>query len=387
VTTPLASALESFDEFLYFPSIAWDHSWERQQTLIDAFCRGHAPRRGVVVAPTGLIDHAPWNAATWRRALARRAPPAAASGSAQHVSNPRPANLDYVQPRFPRGTNAAFASMARMSSPELRALRKARGRRLVFASYVNPLVERFLENADFTILDLAERRQANPALAASVLERERRWAARADLLVADNAATLADYADVRARAGRAAGLLLPQGFTPPASAPAPAEGGGRTAAYLGNLHHAIDYDYLLGLIDGNPDWTFRMCGQRMSHDATRVLERPNVDYRGVIANRQIAGFLEGVSWGLIPYTRTEWTAGVFPTKLFEYLGHGVPVLSTSIPEVARFQDDRFVHLSDTPVTLSAWPVDRAALAAFVAPHTWAGRLDAYGRAISSAAAA
>lgn len=383
MTTPLASALLPFDEFLYFPSIAWDHSWERQQTLIDAFCRAHAPRRGRVIAPTGLVDHAPWNVATWRRALGRRAP-AAASGNAHHLVNRRPDNLDYIQPGFPRGTNALFASMAYLSSSELRALREPRGRRMVFASYVNPLVEGFLQGADFSILDLAERRQANPALSASVLERERRWASRVDLLVADNSATLDDYAQARSAAGKAAGHLVPQGFVPPAHPPTPAATPSRTAAYLGNLHHAIDYDYLLGLIDRNPSWTFRMCGQRMSHDAERVLARPNVDYRGVISNAEIAGFLDGVAWGLIPYIRTDWTAGVFPTKLFEYLGHRVPVLSTTIPEVARLKDDRFLHLSNTPVDLVDWPVDAEAIDAFVAPHTWAGRFDTYARAISSA---
>ena len=379
----LKSVLASFDEFLYFPSIGWNHSWERQQTLISAFCAAHSPKIGVVVAPTGLVDHAPWRIQTWRQLLAHRQH-GLGHASEAHVDNAMPDNLRYVEPYFSRGTNALFAALAKGSSAPLRSLRRPKGRRLVLACYVNPLVESFLKEAAFTILDLAERRQANPALSPQVRAMEREWAARADLLVADNQATLSDYAEVRSAAGRREGSLIPQGFTP-LDVVLPKKSADRPiAAYLGNLHSAIDYAYLAALIDRNPGWTFKLCGKRMSREADAILARPNVDYRGIISNQEIASFLSDASWGLIPYLRTKWTEGVFPTKLFEYLGHGLPVLSTGIPEVARFAEHPFICIADAPITMVAQKFDGEKLRELTTQHTWSARFQAYARAIQVA---
>lgn len=375
----LREALASYDEFLYFPSIGWNHSWERQQTLIASFCHAHAPKRGLAIAPTGLIDYVPWHLSSVRYVFSQRAK--LASASAVHTENERPTNLDYVTPRFARGTNPLFASLALLSDARLRAALIPRGRRLVFASYVNPLVHRFLVTADCAILDLAERRQANDALSDVMRQRERNWAARCDLLVADNAATLADYSDDRVRAGKRPGHLIPQGVTSPVPA-ASTQNRQRVAAYLGNLHDAIDYDYFVGLIDQNPDWTFKLCGQPMSDQAERVLARPNVRYVGVISNAQIGEFLSEAAVGLIPYLRTAWTAGVFPTKLFEYLAHRIPVLSTSLPEVLRFAGPSFITISNEADRLNPPTIDEQEIDAFVAEHTWQRRIQTYAAAIS-----
>lgn len=378
----LHDVLADFSEFLYFPSIAWNHSWERQQTLISSFCAAHADRRALVVGPTGLIDHAPWRIASLQKMLGGRSTATNAAATATHVHNPVPDNLDYVTARFGRGTNGLFAALTLALNSQLRTARRKRGRRLVLASYVNPLVEQFLVTADLSILDLAERRQANLALSPAMRALERRWAARANLLVADNAATLADYAVDRAREGHRPGHLIPQGFVPPTQLPRKARS--RVAAYLGNLHGAIDYEYFEALIRSNPDWIFKLCGQVMTTDAQGLLTLPNVRYEGVIANHQIGNFLSDASVGLIPYVRTDWTAGVFPTKLFEYLGHHVPVLSTSIPEVVRFADRRFVQISDEPTTLGPPQFSADELDHFVAPHTWDGRMQSYAQAITGA---
>lgn len=375
----LTDVLSGFSEFLYFPSIPWDHSWERQQTLISSFCAAHDDRQALVVAPTGLIDHSPWRIATLQKILLMRSTSANLAVTASHVRNPIPANLTYLAARFGRGTNSLFAALTLTLNKQLRAARRKQGRRLVFASYVNPLVEQFLMTADLSILDLAERRQANLALSPAMRALERRWASQADLLVSDNSATLADYEEDRQRAGRQPGYFIPQGFMPPThlSGKQPS----RVAAYLGNLHGAVDYVYFEALIRRNPDWIFKLCGQLMTTDAQTLLTLPNVRYHGVISNHQIADFLKDASLGLIPYVRNEWTAGVFPTKLFEYLGHHVPVLSTSIPEVIRFADNRFVHISNEPIPLARRNFLVDELDEFIAPHSWNGRMRSYALAI------
>lgn len=378
-TLQLAKALDGFSEFIYFPSIGWDHSWERQQTLISSFCNAHADKPALVIAPTGLIDHAPWRMATLQKMLTGRLFSIQAAATTKHVRNPVPHNLNYLNLRFGRGTNPMFAELTMALNSQLRSAQKKRGRRLVLASYVNPLVDRFLKTADLSILDLAERRQANPALSQATRSLERSWANRANLLVTDNEATLADYASERSHIGRQTGYLIPQGFTPPTQPPTRVTA--RVAAYLGNLHDAIDYKYFKKLIQVNSDWTFKLCGQIMSSSAQHLLRLPNVRYQGVIANHQISSFLADAALGLIPYVKTDWTSGVFPTKLFEYLSHYVPVLSTKIPEVAKFAGHKFIQLSDDPIVLAQQTFARAEIDDFLAPHTWDARINTYARAI------
>src|SRR5205085_1523586 len=42
--------------------------------------------------------------------------------------------------------------------------------------------------------------------------------------------------------------------------------------------------------------------------------------------------------GLLPYLINEFTAGIMPVKLKEYLAAGLPVVSTPLPEVCHFAD-------------------------------------------------
>jgi len=47
---------------------------------------------------------------------------------------------------------------------------------------------------------------------------------------------------------------------------------------------------------------------------------------------------------IIPYRQNEQTLNANPLKLREYLAAGLPVVSTSLPEVARYRD--LVHLAE-----------------------------------------
>lgn len=380
----LAGQLADFDEFLYFPSIGWDHSWERQQTLISAFCCAHAEIVGQIFTPSGLIDYAPWKIDTWSQMRRHVSTLGAASAQAEHTQNPRPENFQLIKPRFPRGTNSVFALLASALGPSLPSIKPHAGKkRLVFASYVNPFVERYLAHASFSILDLAERRQANPALSRQIKTLEEKWAGRVNLLVADNLATLTDYHAVRLATGRQAGHVIPQGFSADNIRIEPRTPN-RVAAYLGNLHQAIDYPLFVSLAKKNPDWTFKLCGQIMSPDAEALTRQPNVRYVGTISSEAIPEFLRDADIGLIPYARNDWTAGVFPTKLFEYLSNGLPVLSTSIPEVKQFDNGTFVRICDEPALLTVPPIDCHDLLQFIQPHTWQARISTYAAAVANA---
>jgi hypothetical protein len=61
--------------------------------------------------------------------------------------------------------------------------------------------------------------------------------------------------------------------------------------------------------------------------------------------------------GLIPFLRNELTLATNPIKLYEYFSHGLPVVSTRLPEVGLFGD--LVYLADDPESFAA-QVERAA---------------------------
>jgi glycosyltransferase involved in cell wall biosynthesis len=371
----LARFLSEFAEVLYFPSIRWDHTWERQQTVVTAFAQAHADRRGHLFPPLGLLPHSPFAPRTWRSA-ADRARRLLRSGSGRGHGRPLPANLMPVRAFFVPGAGAWRAKATLALSASLRRLRRPSGRRLVYATYANEIVLSFVERADFVILDLAERRQENPLLSAHAKRLERELVARADVLVADNRATLGDYARERAEVGRP-GHYLPQGFSPSGRERRLALGDDAPFAYLGNLHHAVDVAWMRHLATAHPRRRLRVCGEVLHARAAELLALPNVEYWGRIPHSDIPRFLDGVGCGLIPYKLDGWTAGVFPTKLLEYLDCGVPVLSTAIPEVAQFAHHRFVQICADPADPLPEP-SIAGIDAFLAEHTWAARMRAYG---------
>jgi len=53
---------------------------------------------------------------------------------------------------------------------------------------------------------------------------------------------------------------------------------------------------------------------------------------------ELPRYVRGFDVGLIPFTVTPLTLAASPTKLFEYLASGLPVVSTPLPEAQRFGD-------------------------------------------------
>jgi teichuronic acid biosynthesis glycosyltransferase TuaH len=112
------------------------------------------------------------------------------------------------------------------------------------------------------------------------------------------------------------------------------------AVFAGNLtEHKVDFDLLAQVAESD--------GVRLILAGTvaeggggtgapkKLIDNPNVDYVGSLKPPELAALLGRASVGLIPYQLNDYTAGVFPMKVYEYLGAGLPVVTTRLPSISH----------------------------------------------------
>jgi glycosyltransferase involved in cell wall biosynthesis len=113
--------------------------------------------------------------------------------------------------------------------------------------------------------------------------------------------------------------------------------------FIGLLADWVDLALLRGLALARPRWSIVLLG-RPATDLAPVRGLPNIHSLGHKAYTALPRYCRGFDVGIIPFLRNELTLRANPLKLREYLAAGLPVVSTPIPEVARY--DGLVHLAD-----------------------------------------
>jgi teichuronic acid biosynthesis glycosyltransferase TuaH len=136
-----------------------------------------------------------------------------------------------------------------------------------------------------------------------------------------------------------------------------------------------------------------------------LASRPNVHYTGPVPAEAVPSYLAAIDIGITPYRDTSFNRASFPLKTLEYLGAGVPVVSTDIPaarwlradltrpEQARWADRVMVLASDSAdfvnavrrIAASGSPAEEATRAsqciAFADRHTWDRRANSFASVI------
>ena len=219
---------------------------------------------------------------------------------------------------------------------------------------------------------------------------ERRFAARADLVIASSPA-LAE----RMRGISSHVLFAPNvadtGMFATALDPGPVDA--QLAAlpeprivFVGAIaEKKLDFGLLDGVAAARPDWTIALIGPvglgDPGTDVTALAARPNVHLLGARAQAALPDVLRGAAVGLIPYRRSRLTESIFPMKVYEYLAAGLPVVATGVPALANHEGVTLVDGVDDTVAAIERAVRadsvqrRRARSQAVRKHSWEARLD------------
>jgi glycosyltransferase involved in cell wall biosynthesis len=159
---------------------------------------------------------------------------------------------------------------------------------------------------------------------------------------------------------------------------------GPRIGYFGSIDdYRVDFDLLERVARAFPEAQLVLVG-----DATCSLERfdelDNVHWLGERPYEEIPGYGSGFDVGLMPYLRNEFIRNSNPIKVREYLALGLPVVSTEVPEMHRYDQwvliaddhDEFVDAVGRCLRGEA-PSDPAGRRAAVAGQSWDVRADEF----------
>lgn len=128
--------------------------------------------------------------------------------------------------------------------------------------------------------------------------------------------------------------------------------------YLGTIHEGLDVDLLLKLAGLKKEWTFLLVGPVQSGKMAgtpsfnELKSKPNVILTGWLGWDVLPGYLKLFDVGIIPYRlNCEFNQYVDPNKFHEYMAMGLPIVSTSLPEMEKYSE--WVETADIPETFAS----------------------------------
>ena len=157
------------------------------------------------------------------------------------------------------------------------------------------------------------------------------------------------------------------------------------AVFAGNLTPSkVDFELLRSVADAGIPITLAgptaIDGTSARRELNELLATPGIEYVGNLAPAELARVLASAMVGLIPYQLNEYTAGVFPMKVYEYLAAGLRVVSTALPSLAGTASEEVVLAGGTSFArevqsgIESWNAPAAACRRELArSHSWQAR--------------
>lgn len=99
--------------------------------------------------------------------------------------------------------------------------------------------------------------------------------------------------------------------------------------YLGNVEGRTDFELIKTVARENPDKSFVFVGPAEPIYREKLTSKAdNIYLLNAVPYHQMPQVLKGFDVAIIPFKNDEFSATIFPLKLFEYLGSGKPVIAT-----------------------------------------------------------
>ena len=118
--------------------------------------------------------------------------------------------------------------------------------------------------------------------------------------------------------------------------------------FFGVIDERMDLKLLEGVAATRRSWQLVMIGPVVKIDEAELPRAPNIHYLGGKSYAELPRYISGWDVALLPFARNESTRFISPTKTPEYLAAGLPVVSTSIRDVARpYEALGLVRIGDT----------------------------------------
>jgi glycosyltransferase involved in cell wall biosynthesis len=282
-----------------------------------------------------------------------------------------------------------------------RAVRRLGMRRPILWAYV-PQAEVLIETLDPELVvyhcvdDIAAQEGVDRA---SFRAAERRFAARADLVLASAPALAARMRELSGNVLYAPNVADTELFAraldrgdpgDPAVAALPRPCVVFTGAIVAKK---LDVPLLAALARARPEWSFALVGPvgagDPGTDVSALSEEPNIHLLGRRTYTQLPDVLRAADAGLIPYARNPLTESIFPMKVYEYLAAGLPVVATPLPaladvaEVATAPDAEGIARLLEEAIATDGPARREERSRIAAAHSWERRLEEIAAAVEA----
>jgi glycosyltransferase involved in cell wall biosynthesis len=189
---------------------------------------------------------------------------------------------------------------------------------------------------------------AQPGIdAAGFRAAERRFAARADLVLASAPALAERMGELASNVIYAPNVadtdLFATALDPGPVDPALAELAHPLIVFTGAVVTTkLDVGLLVALARARPRWSFALVGPVGAGDprtdVSALTAEPNMHLLGGRSYKQLPSVLRSADIGLIPYARNQLTDSIFPMKVYEYLAAGLPVIATPLPALAGVEE-------------------------------------------------
>ena len=160
--------------------------------------------------------------------------------------------------------------------------------------------------------------------------------------------------------------------------------------FFGLIAEWIDLALLREIALARPEWSVVLIGKATT-DLGPVRDVPNVHLLGQKPYEALPAYCKAFDVGLIPFRLNELTRKANPLKLREYLAAGLPVVSSDLPEVRRYEPlvrvasgvDGFIHAVEAALEDGGDTARRLRVEA-MRSESWEARVEELSRRISGA---